>query len=815
MKYGDNDLILLLDTGASISVLFRNYIDKNEYIDYSQKVTINGISGKVTAKGLASISLNVDSEIDIQHNFWVTESLAKNVHVDFCFAMDSLEIDVDGLTADEVLYELSYRGIKGMEGKSDDELRCILRPLLKLERVNKTFSYPAYVVDPVEKLGTLDLKVVGLQLNVAALDTVDLPRAEQLKARVYHILNRINRIPTEGLTTDQSSKRSIMLAIALGQLDRLNTISSPESPLHDSTRNPEFPHFDFRPFLQSTQFPPPQRSMPVSKWQLKFSGDGKGMTVHSFLERANELRVARGLTTAQLFDSAIDLFEGKALLWFRSNKDVFTDWNSLSALLIKHYEPPDYRARLFEDILSRTQDPNESFIEYFSCMLSMFRRYGGMSNECQIRNANRKKKERSFTFEDKADAIALCKTSPRMYKLLGHLFALPSITTLQKVLTKISFKPGIHAAIFDILKNRFRNCPVTDRLCVLMFDEMAIQPHLEYSSYEDEVIGFENDGYTTTSKIAEHAMVFMLRGICTAWKQPVDYAYCKSSMSSATIVHFYKDIVMQAKRAGLILVASVCDQASTNVHAIEMLLEDTRRCRISKNLDMEDGVILVDDVHIVPLFDPPHLLKSIRNNLLTKDLSFYKENKKFIAKWDHIISAYTIDRSYNIGILKKLNDFHVIPNKIKKMKVSCCTQVFSKSVAAAFKLCAIFNAGDKTGSTVVPAEALDTCELISFLDQVFDSVNCTLTSSVAGKELKKAVSRHSSHAEFWRKSIDVFRSMEFVPRKSEDRKHPSVLKGWTRPLQGFLHIRRQLLSLGVVKFSSRAFNQDPIENFFC
>ncbi|KAK9674611.1 hypothetical protein QE152_g40991 [Popillia japonica] len=140
----------------------------------------------------------------------------------------------------------------------------------------------------------------------------------------------------------------------LSQLDRLNTISSPESPLlHDSTRNvPEF-----LPFLQSTQFPPPQRFQPVSKWQLKFRGDDKSMTVHSFLERVNELRVARGLTEAQLFDSAIDLFEGKALLWFRSNRDVFNDWKSLSALLIKHYEPPDYRARLFEDILGRTQDP--------------------------------------------------------------------------------------------------------------------------------------------------------------------------------------------------------------------------------------------------------------------------------------------------------------------------------------------------------------------------------------------------------------------------------------------------------------------------
>lgn len=145
--------------------------------------------------------------------------------------------------------------------------------------------------------------------------------------------------------------------------------SLPESQVFNSTRMP----------VASTS-----RAQPVSKWQLKFSGDSRGMSVHSFLERVEELRVARAVSKHQLFESAIDLFESKALLWYRSNCQRFNDWKSLSDLLIKHYEPPDYRARLFEDILSRTQDPNESFVDYFSCMLSLFRRHGSINRDMQL-----------------------------------------------------------------------------------------------------------------------------------------------------------------------------------------------------------------------------------------------------------------------------------------------------------------------------------------------------------------------------------------------------------------------------------------------
>jgi len=80
------------------------------------------------------------------------------------------------------------------------------------------------------------------------------------------------------------------------------------------------------------------------------------MSVHNFLERATELRLARGLSEAELFDSAIDLFSEKALNWFRVNRDRFNNWQSLSELLTRHFEPLDYRARSFKEILDQTQD---------------------------------------------------------------------------------------------------------------------------------------------------------------------------------------------------------------------------------------------------------------------------------------------------------------------------------------------------------------------------------------------------------------------------------------------------------------------------
>jgi hypothetical protein len=57
-----------------------------------------------------------------------------------------------------------------------------------------------------------------------------------------------------------------------------------------------------------------------------------------------------------------------------------------------------------------------------------------------------------------------------------------------------------------------------------MFDEMSIRENLHYNQKFGCVEGFEDLGsHGRTSSIANHALVFMLFGICKKWKQPVAY----------------------------------------------------------------------------------------------------------------------------------------------------------------------------------------------------------------------------------------------------------------------------------------------------
>lgn len=91
------------------------------------------------------------------------------------------------------------------------------------------------------------------------------------------------------------------------------------------------------------------------------------------------------------------------------------------------------------------------------------------------------------------------------------------------------------------------------------------------------------------------------------------------------------------------------------------------------------------NVEIVPLFDPPHLIKGIRNNLLTKDLIINSDaTEKRIASWDVIKTAWIMDKKMNTirPQLQKITKELIIEDKIKKMRVKYATQVFSGTVAS-------------------------------------------------------------------------------------------------------------------------------------
>lgn len=83
-------------------------------------------------------------------------------------------------------------------------------------------------------------------------------------------------------------------------------------------------------------------------------------------------------------------------------------------------------------------------------------------------------------------------------------------------------------------------------------------------------------------------------------------------------------------------------------------------------LFLSDGTVNISGLHLSVVYDPSHLLKGIRNNFLVKDIVY--DGK--ISKWGDILDVYNTDNDHTeMRLLHKLNDQHVIPEKIKKMKV--------------------------------------------------------------------------------------------------------------------------------------------------
>lgn len=96
---------------------------------------------------------------------------------------------------------------------------------------------------------------------------------------------------------------------------------------------------------------------------------------------------------------------------------------------------------------------------------------------------------------------------------------------------------------------------------------------------------------------------------------------------------------------------------------------------------------MIKDQEVIPVYDYVHLLKRIRNNLLSKNLDMnmnkqLKEAKQY-ASWSHIVTCYDIDKNSFLKQrqLSKITEKHIYPHLISKMRVKYASQICSKTVS--------------------------------------------------------------------------------------------------------------------------------------
>ncbi|KAI4458088.1 thap domain [Holotrichia oblita] len=198
----------------------------------------------------------------------------------------------------------------------------------------------------------------------------------------------------------------------------------------------------------------------------------------------------------------------------------------------------------------------------------------------------------------------------------------------------------------------------------------------------------------------------------------------------------------------------------------------------------------------------------------SKEIPHAEGERRLVAMWEDIYNAYKIDNgSGQLRAMPKLTEGHVNPHKLRKMKVSCASQVFSHNVASVMALMARVELTGLDG-TKMRSNASDTPETLQFFDELFDSVNGMREWPERGKKYKCMINDGSGHMQFWQDAKYHLRNMYFQRPGTQENIRPPSLKNWVISLNGLEEVFKAVQCKGVRYIRPRDFNQDPVENFF-
>ena len=132
-------------------------------------------------------------------------------------------------------------------------------------------------------------------------------------------------------------------------------------------------------------------------------------------------------------------------------------------------------------------------------------------------------------------------------KLLSQHYPLPSRRTLLRNMQHTEFHSGVE--VFAYLSIKVNSMCDEERECVLSVDEMSIKAAVEFDNRSGHFIG--DVTLPEHSGVATHALVFMLGGISTRWKQIVAYFFTGNSTDGRVLCGIVNEIILSCDKIGL------------------------------------------------------------------------------------------------------------------------------------------------------------------------------------------------------------------------------------------------------------------------
>ncbi|KAB0803465.1 hypothetical protein PPYR_00435 [Photinus pyralis] len=394
--------------------------------------------------------------------------------------------------------------------------------------------------------------------------------------------------------------------------------------------------------------------------------------------------------------------------------------------------------------------------------------------------------------DEKKMALSLYYKSPATYKYMRRQkVILPSPSTISRWLNAIEYKPGHNKKLFKTIALKCNAMSAKIKECVLAFDEMALKQCLEYNTKEDVIQGYEDLGELGRQPVfAKQALVFIIRGLYSSWKLPLSYYCSANGVKAEKLKVILENILTALAEIGVHPVAFVCDQSTTNQKLFKLL-----------NVLSSKPYIIINSNKYYALFDAPHLIKSIRNNLLDGDF-LYEGNR---VSFNDIKEVFNIDARSKTGkSLPKLTNIHMNPNAFQKMHVKLAVQVLSYSVAATIR--SAIDTGELKSLT-----ANSTAVFVELINNVFDVLNSRQLFDV--NPFKRALCDDSGGFVIMNEALAIMEKIQKVDKRGRLRIVP-CFSGLKLTIQGVKMIYQDQKDKGYPFLLTARLNQDILENQF-
>lgn len=344
----------------------------------------------------------------------------------------------------------------------------------------------------------------------------------------------------------------------------------------------------------------------------------------------------------------------------------------------------------------------------------------------------------------------------------------------------------------------------SDKLCILLFDEMQLKERVEMDQGLRRIVGYISPEAQPSDKEerATHAMVFMLRGLTSSWKQTVAYLFTGASTKREPLWDFTKQVIGASEAVGFRIQGVTSDMGPTNTGLWKHVGVESSRQRISSAIEHPCSPDRL--LHFIA--DPPHLLKNLWNCVLTHRITLSSEIVSKVGLPSNVVTGVYVGQllyaqhSRELRVAHKLKMCHIMPTQYQKMRVCLAAQFFSRSTAAAI--------ATAVKSDLLPSEALTTAWFLDFVNRWFDAMNARHKEAAlfANKGAMDSTKENILH-----EMLVVIKDLKFSGKNTWKPIQTGIQLSTTVALQ---LSKKVMTEYQLQYFLTGRLSQDPVENLF-